>query len=120
MAYQTPPQWIHGNVVTATQMETYNQSLIELNTAFGTNSLHNAAGAHSPDGRWGFIHTHRYLWYKGAGFVTNPSDRTQQVSLSDTATSTTWERFDLSTVDWIYPGFLYEVSNVDGAMELWR
>lgn len=127
MAYSTPKQWIHGELVIAGEMEKYNDSIDALNTAFASfgaptagYSLQNVAGTDIADGRWYFIHTHRYLWYKGKGFITHPDDGTIQMSLSETATDTTWERFDLSTVDWIYPGLLYEVTEVDGAMELWR
>ena len=128
MAYETPPQWIHGNIVDATKMQKYSDSIVALNTAFGANSLQNVAGVdvHGTDefwqdwGRWYFINTHRYLWYKGEGFITDPSDGSRQQALSETATDDTWERFDLSTVDWIYPGFLYEVTQVRGALEMWR
>lgn len=120
MAYETPPQWVHGNLVTDANMRTYSNAIDALNTAFGAHSLQNVAGTDIADGRWYFIHTHRYLWYKGKGFVTHPNDGKKQTSLSETATDTTWERFDLSTIDWLYPGALYEVTEVDGALEMWR
>lgn len=124
MAYETPPQWIHGNLVTTANMRKYDNALDALNTRLGSNSPQNVCGVGGglteSLTRWYFIHTHRYLWYVGKGFITHPDDGSIQMSLSETATDTTWERFDLSTVDWIYPGFLYEVTEVDGAMEMWR
>jgi hypothetical protein len=118
MAYETPPQWIHGNVPTAALMNKYSDALKALKSRFDDTSMFLVAATAIDNSDWAFAHVHRYLWYKGSGYLTDVADRTQQVSLSDTDDK--WERFDLGSVSWLYPGKLYEVTDVDGAIEMWR
>lgn len=56
-----------------------------------------------------FVHMHRWLIYYDAGTIEDPAGIGDTITLS---VSGAWTAYDLSQVDWLYPGKLYHVQGV--------
>lgn len=118
MAYAVPPQWKHGDIPTAALMNKY----ADAQNALATMAVAGRANAAGAAGRgvgalWTYIHVHRYLYFDGTGEVRDPDNADNAVTLSDPPAG--WGRYDLHSVNWLYPGKLYIVAGASGCLEAW-
>ena len=116
MPYTPPEQWSHGDYPTAAKLNQYKTGLDAIHDQLGDvdrqwPSMHLANEYHS---HW-LINRYRYLVYRGTGVISDPNNDFDSVSLSDSGGN--WLTYDLSSVEWIVPGKLYEVQGVTEAYE---
>jgi hypothetical protein len=111
MAYSAPPQWSHGQTVSAANMQKYSDGLDAIKPMIGETKYNWVILNSNMEDTQGFwlVHKRRWLIYKSTGVVRHASDSTTypDVSLSDTGGICA---FDLDAgVDWLIAGQLYQV-----------
>ena len=122
MPYSIPPQWQHGQYPTAADLNKYKDGLDAMHAMWGDKDYEYPLIHRKDEGdlavngemhsHW-FINRYRYLIYNGAGSLHDPGNFFDTVSLEDGA----WVVYDLTTIEWIIPGKLYEVQGVGEAYE---
>jgi hypothetical protein len=119
MAYAVPFVWSHGDYPTAARLNLYKSGLDAIHDALGDYAVNGAvARLITPVQGYYFLHRHRWLLYRAApdaGRIEDPSGVGESVTLS--ATGSEWGNYDLSTIEWMIPGKLYQVQDVVGCME---
>lgn len=115
MAYSAPPQWTHLDRPTAAKMNLYKDgcdAALALSGQAPYNipvcKLMGTVSHYYLMNRW------RWLIYLGAGRIVDPADVQEPVNLSDTGG---WSAYDLLQVDWVHPGRLYQVQDVQCCFE---
>lgn len=117
MAYTPPEQWSHGDYPTAAKMNKYKDGLDAIYAAFGTYPINPAVARRiSPTQGYYFLHSHRWLLYRGAGTIEDSAGVGETINLSE-AEDMGWTNFDLDTIDWMRPGKLYQVQGVIACLE---
>jgi hypothetical protein len=112
MAYSAPPQWSHLDYPTAAKMNLYKAGLDAILALRGSDVVNVAITRRiAPVQGYYLINRYRWLIYAcvGTGTMEDPAGVGEDVSLSAIPT---WAAVDLLTVDWIYPGKLYQVQGV--------
>jgi hypothetical protein len=119
MAYEIPEIWQHGDYPTAAKLNKYKSGLDAIHAMWGDKDFEyplihtgGAAVAGELHSHW-FINRYRYLVYNGEGSIHDPGNVFDTVSLEDAS----WATYDLTTIEWIIPGKLYEVQGVREAKE---
>lgn len=112
MAYATPEQWTHGEYPTAAKVNKYKTGLDEVYALLGTYQI-NLATASRLSTVQGFylVHHHRWLLYRDAGQIEDPSGVGEMVAIS-AAGDGGWTSYDLTQVSWLTPGSVYQVQDV--------
>jgi hypothetical protein len=116
MAYAVPPTWQHGDYPTAVKIAKYKDGLDAIYATVGNVQLHPAVIRRMGEieSYW-LVNHYRWLIYRGDGGIHDPSGSGDTVALS--GSGSTWLNYDLSQVDWIFPGKLYHVEDVLGCFE---
>lgn len=126
MAYQTLPQWAHGDTVNAAAMNKYRDSLNAVR-ALSAGKLWIPAtpvlwlgilGA--PDTskyKYELMHKYRYLIYIGEGKLYS-ADESETTTLANSAGGTGTNTYDLEGVNWLSYGQRYIVKGVTVCMEV--
>lgn len=116
MAYEIPEQWAHGDYPTAAKLNKYKAGLDAIHDLWGDIDYEYAAmhlyAATFYHSHW-LINRYRYLVYNGTGSIHDPGNVFDTVSL----TAASWGTYDLTSIEWIIPGKLYEVQGVTEAYE---
>lgn len=117
MAYSTPPQWAHGDTVSHTDMQKYSDSLNAIYAILGdaltSFAIAHAVPAEDNDAQY-HVHRNRWLWFLSDGELHDPDDPLNDVTLTEDTEPTV---LDLRTIDWLYPGKLYQVTGCTWSME---
>lgn len=115
MAYSAPPQWVHLDYPTAAKLNLYKSGLDAIYAQTSSVQVNGAVCRRigTVQGYY-FVNIHRWLLYLGAGRIDDPAEMGEEVSLSDAGG---WNMYDLTQVDWIYPGKLYQVQAVTSCLE---
>jgi hypothetical protein len=115
-AYVVPPQWEHGDVITAADMNRYKSALDAARAKISDQAFNVAVRKNNTQDRgfW-FIHRHRWLHYVGNGEIVDPSGVNKAEEISGEAGK--FSVFDLSGVSWLAEGALYNVKDVNYAVE---
>ena len=115
MPYSTPPTWAYLEYPTAAKMNQYKTGLDAIYAQTGTYTLNVCVCKRvGTVEHYYFVHQQRWLLYLFGGRIVDPADVGDPVTLSDNGS---WQSYDLNSVDWIYPGKLYQVQDVGCAME---
>lgn len=119
MPYSPPESWAHGDYPTAARLNKYKDGMDAVHGALGDYAL-NAAVARriAPVQGYYLLHRHRWLLYRAdpdAGRIEDPAGVGETVTL--TATGSQWASYDLSQVEWLVPGKLYQVQAVVACLE---
>lgn len=118
MAYQVPPRWSHGDFPTAADMNKYKDALDDIFARVGSSNLNRTVSFREGNIQSFFIvHQYRWLLYRGDGWIQDPSGIGERASLSVGSPSSQWLTFDLMQIDWMTPGKLYQIQNVDSCFE---
>lgn len=133
MAYTAPPQWAHGDIPTAANMQKYSDGLNAIYTAINGKKhirasrlrqwLTRSSDTHHlgvTDALSYLLNVHQWRWllYQGAGTLSNVAG-SETTSLPDTTNGGT-NTFDLDSVDWLNYGMIYRVNGVNFALEDWE
>lgn len=110
MSYTAPEQWNHGEYPTAAKLNKYKTGLDAIHDQVGdvlinpfvTRRMGTVQGYY-------LVHRNRWLTYLGTGTIEDPNGVGEDVSLS---TADNWASYDLSQVEWILPGTLFQVQGV--------
>lgn len=117
MAYQIPERWAHGDYPTAAKLNKYKDGLDAIHAALGDYRINPAVSLRiDPVDSYYFVRRHRYLLYLGAGEIRDPMGVGEAVSLS-AGVGGSWAVRDLSSIDWMVPGKLYQVDDVQACIE---
>lgn len=124
MAYAAPPQFEHGDKVSAANMNVIADNLdaayaklgdAALNYAVFTDREHGPyAAVREESGLW-FVHKYRYLVFRSSGVLQDPAGLEDDTSLTDEDDFTI---YDLESVSWLAYGGHYRVSGVLYAAEV--
>lgn len=117
MAYQTPPQWEHGDIPTAALMQKYSDALDAIHANLGDVKkfyLVAAAVAGEDNDAGEHIHRSRWLWVSGPATIVDPAGIEDDVSVSADTEPT---RFDTQSVSWLNFGQKYRVTGCSWSME---
>lgn len=113
MAYTPPPQWQHGDIPSAAQLNVYGNDLIEIATMLGLVRRDYCAREWSAATKFVvFVHQYRMLRYKGAGDITS-MDESEKVAIDSKGAVAL---YDLDSVDWLAYGMLFRVSMTGAGM----
>jgi hypothetical protein len=122
MPYTPPQQWQHGDYPTATAINKYKTGLDAIHDMWGDKDFEYSimhlsqspplAGVGEYHSFW-LINRYRYLVYRGEMTIHDPDNVFDTVSLTDSD----WIGYDLSSIEWIIPGKLYEVQGAGEAYE---
>lgn len=121
MAYSVPFIWQHGDYPTAARMNLYKDGLDAVHDALGDYIVNPAVASRiAPVQGYYFLHHSRWLLYSNpspsAGRIEDPAGVGATVTLAATAVGE-WASYDLSQVDWLIPGKLYQVQAVIACLE---
>lgn len=115
MAYAVPQRWAHGDYPTAARLNKYKDGLDAIYGALGDYPINPAVAVRIGNVQgYYFVHRHRWLLYLGGGRIEDPAGVSETVNLS---TGSGWQSYDLSQVDWLVPGKLYQVQAVQCCLE---
>jgi len=115
MAYVTPPTWSYLEYPTAAKMNQYKTGLDAINAQVAPYRMNICVKRRmSTVEHFYFVHQQRWLIYFHGGRIVDPQDVNDPVSLSDTGG---WASYDLTQVNWIFPGRLYQVQDVTSCFE---
>src|SRR4030095_3850635 len=115
MPYSIPPTWAYLEYPTAAKMNQYKSGLDAIYAQVGTYTMNVCVCRRiSTVEHYYFVHLQRWLLYLGGGRIIDPTDINEPVTLT---TGASWSSYDLSQIDWFYPGKLYQVQDVDCCME---
>lgn len=114
--YVAPTRWAHGDTPTATLLQPYSDDLETLHAVVG-DAPRNYAVPWSFDNvdvsfagsDYYFVHKLRWLIYRGAGELVDPSGGGATITLSGNGTALI--AYDLDGVDWMTPGKLYQAKD---------
>lgn len=113
------PQWVVGQVPTATLMNQYGTALNEAHVLLGDSAVNGAAYDPKTSGTVFYLrHTHRFLLYHSTGQIVDFAKVGDSVALSS-PNGATQGVYDLETVSWLTYGMLYSVTGVSTCMEYW-
>lgn len=117
MAYAVPQQFYHGIYPTAAMMNKFKDGLDAIYGQLGNYAINPLVAQHTGTIQ-GFYFSHRCQWllYKGDGTIEDPSGVGETVNISGDAGGG-WSSYDLTQVDWLAPGKLYQVQHCDFALE---
>lgn len=119
MPYAVPSVWAHGDIPTHTNINKFKDGLDAIYALTGSVEINPAVARRiDPVQGYYFLHRHRWLVYRAdpsAGRIEDPLGTGETVSLAVTGSS--WGTYDLSQVDWLYPGRLYQVQAVVACLE---
>lgn len=111
MSYTETDLFVHGEYPTAAQMN----QLISNQSHF--NAVLDLVTYGAKDGsRLVFVHSFRYLWFKGTGQIIDFAEPSNTVSVSESDTDT-MTIYDLDGISWMYYGKIYYVYNCTTALE---
>lgn len=117
MSYQVPPRWAMGDYPTAALINKYKDGIDAIHAALGDYGVNwpaaSRAGAHVQG--FYFLHSLRWLCYRGAGRIEDPAGVGETVTLSGDGVN--WTSYDLDSIDWMVQGKLYQVQAVTSCME---
>ena len=117
MAYQTPPQWEHGDIPTAALMNKYSDALNAIYASLGdVKKFHPvaAAVAGEDNDQAYFVHRYRWLWVSGPATIEDIAGVEDDASVSADTEPT---RFDTQSVAWMTQGKIYRVTGCSWSME---
>ena len=115
MAYSAPPTWTQGMYPTAALMNIYKADLDAISAQVGSSRVQICVCKRiTPIQSYYIVHAQRWLLYFGDGWIEDPAGVGERVTLGVEAA---WTAHDLSSVEWLYPGKLYQVQNVDVCWE---
>lgn len=116
MAYELPPQWEHGDYPTAALINKYKTGLDDIESRVGEVKI-NPYVTFRMSGIQSFfiVHHHRWLLYRGTGWIEDPLHAEENVTL--TGSGSDWFSYDLVSVEWLREGKLYQIQNVDACFE---
>ena len=126
MAYQTLPQWAHGDTVNAAAMNKYRDSLIAVHDIWAGKLPIPAVPVlwlgilGAPDAskyKYELMHKYRYLLYVGEGKLYS-ADESQTTTLANSAGGTGTNTYDLESVSWLSYGQRFIVKGVTVCMEV--
>lgn len=116
MAYAPPKRWTHGDLLTASDLNTLSTGISEVQQITGLMAIEPCAPAMNLKltgitmtlvQACVFVHKKRYLHYKGNGKITNLS-QDKETSISDSGTPSSV--YDLETINWLGYGMIYRVT----------
>jgi len=116
MAYEIPERWTHGEFVTAAKLAKFKNGMDAIHGILGDYQINpyvNERRSQVHD--FWFVHRHRWLIYRDAGHIEDPTGVGEQVTLA--APTSDFMVFDLAQVSWLYPGKLYNVEGVSWCFE---
>lgn len=120
MPYLPPKIWHHGDFPTAADFNAIKDSLDAIHVQTGDVQINPAVAQRiSPVQGYYFIHRCPYLIYlilppQDSGTIEDPAGIGEPVTL---AVEASYTFHDLSTVEWFYPGKLYQVQGVTWCIE---
>ena len=124
MAFAAPPQFAHGDQVTAANMNKIADNLDAAYAKLGdaarqyatfTDREHGPYAANREESGLYFFHRFRYLAFRGTGVIEDPAGIEDDVALQDEDQFTF---YDLDTVSWMTYGVHYRVSGTTFALEV--
>ena len=111
MPFMPPPTWTQGMYPTAALMNIYKADLDALSAQMGDNLIQTCVCRRiAPIQSYWIVHRYRWLLYWGDGWIEDPAGVGERVTLGVEAA---WTAYDLQSVEWLYPGKVYQVQNVD-------
>lgn len=116
MAYSAPHRFSHGEYPTAANINKYKDGLDDLYARLGSYYI-NPFITFRKNGIQSFwiVHNQRWLLWRGTGWIEDPSGIESNITL--TGDSAQWFAYDLSQVEWLIMGKLYQIQNVDVCFE---
>lgn len=123
MPYVLPPRFSHGDYPTAAQINKYKDGLDHIHSLVGDVDYEYPIVNRQDEGdladgelhsHW-FVNCYRYLIYRSAGSIHDPGNVFDTVSLEDTGGF--FRAYDLTQIEWVIPGKMYEVQGVTEAYE---
>jgi hypothetical protein len=117
MAYAVPFQWAHGDYPTAARLNLYKDGLDAIYGGLGDYNTNRAVAVRIGNVQgYYFIHRLRWLLHLGGGRIEDPNGVGETVTLT-AGEGGNWASYDLSQVDWMVPGKLYQVQAVACCLE---
>lgn len=117
MAYAVPEQWTQGEYPTAAKITKYKDGLDAIHDLLGDAQINPCVTKRTGTVQgYYLVHRQRWLLYRNAGTIEDPSGVGADVSLS-AADDGGWTSYDLAQIDWLYPGKLYQVQGVLACFE---
>lgn len=117
MSYTPPKVWQHGDYPTAADLNKYKAGLDAVNVALGDYTINPAVAVRIGNVQgYYLIHRHRWLIYLGGGRIEDPSGVGETVTLT-AGGGGNWASYDLSQIEWMVPGRLYQVEAVQCVFE---
>ena len=120
MAYTAPATWQHGDYPTAPPFNAYKDSIDAVHAQTGDAQV-NVAVCRRGQTVQGFYIVHKQPWLiyliqspDTHGTIEDPAGVGDDVSLEVTQE---WESYDLSSIDWLYPGKTYQIQGVSSCFE---
>lgn len=115
MAYAKPPTFAVSDYPTAANLNILGANDTAINDLIDNFQIMHGYGAKAPSGTklFYFTHLYRWLYYRGTGSIEDALGENDDVTLS----STSHARYDLHSIDWLYPGRLIRVADTDYAFE---
>jgi hypothetical protein len=117
MSYSAPPKWTHGDTVSHTNMQIFSDDEDAIYARFGA-ALRNYPAANAIAGEDNdlayMVHRYRWFWFKSSGTIVDPANAANTVTLTEDTEPTL---MDLNSIDWLYPGKLYQITGVTWCME---
>ena len=115
MPYSVPATWAYLEYPTAAKMNQYKTGLDSIYAQTGTYKVNVCVCKRiSTVEHYYIVHLQRWLLYLGGGRILDPANVNDPVTLSS---SGIWTSYDLSSIDWFYPGKLYQVQDVECCFE---
>lgn len=115
MSYQVPEIWQHGDYPTAAKLNKFKAGLDAVNVALGDYSINRAVAVRIGNVQgYYFLHHHRWLLYLGGGRIEDPTGVGETITLT---AGGGWASYDLSQIEWMVPGRLYQVEAVQCCFE---
>lgn len=108
--------WEHGDYPTHTNINKYKSGLDAIYALLGDVQVNwPVARKINPVQGYYFMRRHRWLLYRGDGTIEDPTGAEDAVSISGDGSN--WVTYDLSQIDWLPPGRIYQVQGVVACLE---
>jgi hypothetical protein len=112
MAYAVPKRWAQGDEPLAADINKYKDGLDAIHALMGDHP-YNSAVMRGNQPFVMIVHKYRWLIFDSNGTLEDPAGIGETVNI----TANGWTTYDLSGVDWLFPGKLYKVDDCQFAWE---
>jgi hypothetical protein len=116
MPYTPPATFAHGDYPTAANINLFKTGLDAIHDLAGDAVINPAVlelgiTAHS----YAIVNRYRWLLFLGSGRIDDPFEGEESVTISGSVSE--WTTYDLTQIEWITPGRVYQVEAVSAAFE---